>query len=105
MSGSTPAGWPHGVKRVAVEDLRHLGINDNNELFWDGRRVEIRRPLVLTGFQKFVTAVVTIFAVLGGIGGFVTGISNGSVFLCARGVQILSCPVPTDAKLAVPPQQ
>jgi hypothetical protein len=33
-----------------------------------------------------------VFAVLGAVGGFVTGLNNASVFLCARGIHWLSCP-------------
>ena len=70
------AGWPKRVKPISVTDLRHLGIDGANQLFWDGRRIEIRRPRVLTGVQKIAATVVTIFAVLGGLGGFVTGLNN-----------------------------
>jgi len=80
------------VKPIEVDDLNRLGISDDKQLFWDGRRIEIRRPLVLTGFQKAVAVVVTACAILGGIGGFVTGVNNASVFLCARQLQWLGCP-------------
>ena len=86
--------WPAGVEPIGVDDLRRLGIDAGNQLFWDGRRIEIRRRLVLTGFQKAIAAVVTVCAILGGLGGFVTGLNNASVFLCARGVQWLGCPSP-----------
>jgi hypothetical protein len=92
LSSPEPGDWPDGVKPVGVGDLRRLGIDDRNQLFWDGRRIEIRRPLVLTGPQKIVTGVVTVCAVLGALGGFVSGINNAAVFLCARDVHWLSCP-------------
>ncbi len=57
-----------------------------------GRHVEIRRRLTFTGFQKSVIVIVTICAILGGVGGFVTGFNNASVFLCARHMTYLSCP-------------
>jgi hypothetical protein len=63
-------------------------------LFWDGKRIEIRRPLVLTGLQRTVATVVTICAVLGGLGGFVSGLNNAALFLCGRGIQWLGCPLP-----------
>jgi hypothetical protein len=92
MSG--PAGWPAGIEPIGIDDLRRLGINRDNELFWDGRRVEVRRRLVLTRFQTVVTAIVTVCAILGGLGGFVTGLNNASVFLCGRGLHWLGCPPP-----------
>ena len=94
MSDFGQPGWPTGVRPILVPDLKRLGINEQNELFWDGRHVEIRRPLTLTRFQKFITIIVTFCAVLGALGGFVTGLNNASVFLCARHVTFLTCPAP-----------
>jgi hypothetical protein len=76
MSAHKPADWPPDVDPIALEDLGRLGINPQQELFWDGRRVEIRRRLVLTGFQKSIAFIVTICAILGGLGGFVTGVQQ-----------------------------
>jgi hypothetical protein len=92
MSDAGQPGWPNGVTPIQVPDLKRLGINEQNELFWDGRHVEIRRSLTLTRFQKFITIIVTFCAVLGALGGFVTGFNNASVFLCARHVTFLTCP-------------
>ena len=94
MSDFGQPGWPNGVRPILVPDLKRLGINEQNELFWDGRHVEIRRSLTLTRFQKFITIIVTLCAVLGALGGFVTGFNNASVFLCARHVTFLTCPAP-----------
>jgi hypothetical protein len=52
MSDAGQPGWPNGVRPTLVPDLKRLGINDQNESFWDGRHVEIRRSLTLTRFQK-----------------------------------------------------
>jgi hypothetical protein len=94
MSDAGQPGWPNGVTPIQVPDLKRLGINEQNELFWDGRHVEIRRSLTLSRFQKFITIIVTFCAVLGALGGFVTGFNNASVFLCARHVTFLTCPAP-----------
>jgi hypothetical protein len=87
-------GWPEGVEPIKVEDLDRLGIGPGDQLFWDGRRIEIRRPLDLTTLQKIFAVVVAVFAVLGGIGGFFSGFSDASQFLCARNINWLSCPLP-----------
>ena len=89
-----PHTWPDDVEQIGLEDLGRLGINPDNQLFWDGRRIEIRQSLSLTRFQKFIASVAAVCAVLGAIGGFVTGLNNASVFLCARGLHWLSCPTP-----------
>ncbi len=59
MTTDKPAGWPSEVDPISLEDLGRLGINDRQELFWDGRHVEVRRRLTLTRFQKFITVIVT----------------------------------------------
>ncbi len=100
----SPVTWPPGVKPIAVDDLRRLGIDQDHQLFWDGRRIEIRRPLVLTGFQKGVAVVVTVCAVVGGLGGFASGLNNAAIFLCARGIDWLSCPAPLPAATVPPPR-
>jgi hypothetical protein len=49
--------------------------------------------LTLTTLQKVLAVIVSMFAILGGLGGFVTGYNNATVFLCARGHDWLSCPI------------
>src|ERR1700712_3445021 len=87
------ADWPADVTPLGVEDLERLGLNRSNQLFWDGKRIEVRQSLTLTGLQKTLAAVVSVFAILGGLGGFVTGLNNASIFMCARGYHQLGCPV------------
>lgn len=89
---TAPNGWPATVKKITVTDLARLGIDAEQQLFWDGKPVEIRRMLSLTRFQKIVTTIVSICAILGGLGGAITGFNNLTVFLCARGIDRLSCP-------------
>jgi hypothetical protein len=93
MTDPARAGWPEDVQSISADDLERLGIDSRDQLFWDGRRVEIRRRLDLTGLQKLVAVLVTVFAVLGGIGGVLSGFTDAAGFLCARGVHVLSCPL------------
>lgn len=88
-----PKEWPPGVEPISVGDLGRLGIDPENQLFWDGRKIEIRRRLDLTRTQKFLALLVTIFAILGGLGAFLSGLDDGASFLCARGVHLLGCPL------------
>ena len=76
--------WPSGVQPIGIEDLDRLGLNADNELFWDGKRVEIRRALVLTSFQKVGAVIVSICAILGGIGALVSCAKDGAEFFSAR---------------------
>lgn len=95
MSGRSPLKWPKGIEPVGMEDLNRLGINSEHQLYWDGRRIEIRRFLVLTRFQKWSASVVAIVGLLAGLATIATGINNASIFLCARSITTLSCPAPT----------
>ncbi len=92
MTQSVPDGWPSDVTPISVEELDRLGLNEKNQLFWDGKRIEVRNRLDLTRLQKAFAIIVSIFAVLGAMGGFMTGFNNASIFLCARGIHWLSCP-------------
>ncbi len=102
MTGDRPAGWPADVDPISLEDLGRLGINQQQELFWDGHRVEVRRRLILTGFQTFIAFVVSVCAILGALGGFASGLNNASAFLCARSIAILGCPTSPSAPLPAP---
>jgi hypothetical protein len=95
VSEPAPDGWPSDVVPIGIEDLSKLGLNRRNQLFWNGKRIEVRNRLDLTRLQKTFAVIVSLFAVLGGIGGFVTGLNNASIFLCARNVQWLGCPAET----------
>jgi hypothetical protein len=85
-------GWPPDVVPIGIEDLDRLGLNPGNQLFWNGKRIEVRNRLDLTRLQKTLAVIVSVFAVLGGIGGFVTGLNNAANFLCARNIHWLGCP-------------
>lgn len=84
-------GWPRDVSPITVGDLKRLGIDGGNALYWDGKRVEVRTKLRLTRAQQVLALVVSMFAILGGLGGFLSGVQNLSLFLCARGVHVLGC--------------
>lgn len=57
-----------------MNDLASLGINDANELFWNGRRVEIRRRLDLTRFQNALAVAVAMATILGAVGSLAQGV-------------------------------
>jgi hypothetical protein len=45
MSGGPQSGWPAGVRELGVADLKRLGIDRDNQIYWDGRRIEIRKSI------------------------------------------------------------
>jgi hypothetical protein len=94
LTDTSPRSWPPGVEPIGVEDLNRLGIDHEHQIYWDGRRIEIRKSIVLTSFQKFIASVVTIVGVLAALATIATGANNASIFLCARHITWLSCPLP-----------
>jgi hypothetical protein len=94
MSEGAQPAWPSGVRELGVGDLKRLGIDRDNQIYWDGRRIEIRKAIVLTGFQKIIALIVTVVGVLAGLSTIATGFNNASIFLCARHIAVLTCPAP-----------
>ncbi|HVY17425.1 MAG TPA: hypothetical protein VHB27_19540 [Rhodopila sp.] len=93
MTGDGSPRWPDGVEPVGVEDLNRLGIDSRNQLYWDGQRIEIRRVLELTRLQKWFAAMAAVVGLLAGLSTIATGLNNASVFLCARQIAVLGCPL------------
>lgn len=81
---------PDGVKEVTVGELRRLGVDARGRLYWDG--VEIEQHVRLTPLQTLVAALVTLSAILGGVGGVLSGLDSGAHYLCARQIDWLGCP-------------
>jgi hypothetical protein len=65
--------WPTGVKTISLEKLDLLGVDENNYLYWDGKRVQIVRRITLTFWQTIGAFIVGIFAIVGAIGSFAQG--------------------------------
>jgi hypothetical protein len=76
------ANWPADVNPISIDDLGRLGIDSRSQLFWDGSRIEIRRRLDLTKTQQFAALLVTLAAVLGGLGGFFSGLTDANALYC-----------------------
>jgi hypothetical protein len=91
-----------GVEPIGLADFGRLGINADDQLSWDGRRIEARQSLVLTGLQTFIATPAALCVVQVALGGFVTAVNNASIFLCARGNAWLICPPPTSGLPQVP---
>ena len=56
-----PAEWPTGVKPISLSGVNFFGLDKDNRLHWDGKRVEFRQGIRLTTWQS-------IFAILGSLG-------------------------------------
>lgn len=61
----TPADWPRDVRPISFNGLALFGIDDQRQLYWNGRPVEIKKLLGLTAWQRLGAVLVTLSAVAG----------------------------------------
>jgi hypothetical protein len=54
-----------------------LGIDENNQLYWDGRPIQVRQRLGLTFWQKIWAAITALAIVIGAIGSAWQGANAG----------------------------
>ena len=47
-----PSKWPKGVRVLGINEQDNLGIDDQGQLYWDGRPVVVSRGIDLTFWQK-----------------------------------------------------
>lgn len=73
---------------MVLQDLKRLGTDARNQLFWDGKLVRTRLTLTLP------QTVVAVLAALASIATMLTGLNNASIYLCGRGISLLGCPAP-----------
>jgi hypothetical protein len=69
---------PDGIEEISWDNLRRLGIDRDNHLYWDGRQVQTRSQMGFTFWQKAGAFLV----VLGALGALVQGIDAGYDFGC-----------------------
>ncbi len=81
-----PPGWPKDVEPMALQDLKRLGTDSKNQLYWDGKRIRTRLTLSLP------QTIVAVLAAIASLATIFTGLNNASIYLCARGVTVLGCP-------------
>lgn len=60
----TPEGWPLQVKPVYMDDLDHLGMDKEGNLYWQGKRLKTATTLDLTTWQAVLAGAAAIAAVL-----------------------------------------
>lgn len=59
--GNTPSHWPKKVKLISMLGLQLFGLDDKSNLYWDGKKVEIRKKLSLSIWQK-IGALTTVLS-------------------------------------------
>ena len=64
FSTERPPGWPDGVRDISLKGVGFLGVHEKTgELYWDGRKVVVRKPVTLGGFERFLAACAAASAV------------------------------------------
>ena len=50
--------WPPGIRTVSFQDIGRLGVGDDGRtLYWDGKRVEVKKRISLTWWQVIIALV------------------------------------------------
>ena len=47
-ANETPNDWPRAVRNISLDGLALIGIDDKNELYWDGQKLVTERGSVLS---------------------------------------------------------
>lgn len=94
--------WPKGVRAIAIAEVDALGVDAQGGLYWHGKPVEIRRPLVLTWWQSFVAIVVAVVTLFGGVGAAAQGWAAYNEWACKVGWTAAACPPPPAAPPPTP---
>ena len=64
-SAERPADWPPMVRGISFKGLALLGVHEKTgELYWDGRRLVIQKPITLGRVER-VLASLAAFSALG----------------------------------------
>ncbi|API58361.1 hypothetical protein BSL82_02765 [Tardibacter chloracetimidivorans] len=58
-------GWPPHVWGIGLDRLGYLGVDQDANLYWDGKPIEISRQVDLKFWQKVGAVLVTISAIVG----------------------------------------
>lgn len=84
-AGIAAPDWPAHVRQISLEGLGLLGIDGEQRLYWDGKRIEVRQRLTLSWWQKLGAVLVVVATVTGGLGSCAQGVVEVVKFGCQRG--------------------
>ena len=65
---------------ISLEGLALLGLDNQTQLYWDGKPVVITQRLTLSRWQKVWAALAAIAIILGGLGALAIGVDAGHNF-------------------------
>lgn len=56
--------WPDNVWSIGVNRIDLLGVDEEGSLYWNGKPIEMKRPLTLTVWQRVGAVAVALSAVV-----------------------------------------
>lgn len=75
-----------------MDGMAFMGVDEKGLLYWDGRPVEVRRRLDLSGWEKAFAIAVGFFTILGGAGAVAQGWAAAHQWACAIEATAWHCP-------------
>lgn len=64
FSDECPPEWPEGVRGISMEGVGFLGVHsETGELYWDGRKVMVQRPITLGTFERVLASLAAVSGV------------------------------------------
>ena len=62
------SGGSSGIRPITFDNMEHLGVSDDGRtLYWNGKRIEVKRRVFLTGWQLAI-------ALMAGLGSAVSAL-------------------------------
>lgn len=85
------ANWPSNVWSIGVDRVDLIGVDEQGELYWNGRRVEVRRGVSLTFWQKVGAIIVAIATICAATGTCITAYTDWAGMTRAAKEQANTC--------------
>ncbi len=59
--------WPPGVRAITSDELEAIGVDHRGDLYWHGRHVQVRHPLVLNFWHSVLAGGTALSAIAIGL--------------------------------------
>ena len=77
---------------ISLEGLALLGLDNQTQLYWDGKPVVITQRLTLSWWQRVWAVLAALAIILGGLGALAIGVNAGHNFGCKFEWWSAGCP-------------
>ncbi|WP_162914446.1 hypothetical protein [Taklimakanibacter lacteus] len=59
--------WPPGVRAITADELEAIGVDHRGDLYWHGKHVQVRHPLVLNFWHTLLATGTALSAIALGL--------------------------------------